>query len=200
MRVAMPMTVSVKSKRCTAEAAIGRRATLDQPPVRSARSVRNASGTAVDPRHKAHRDRTGGRGAHHGQDDTARAFHEASHGVRGRRPIISHAEAVKQAKAGSLTASCGIIAARQPPPEKCAVNARANEPKPPRVTPSEPEPEDVANDEPPAEESPPKKLLRDHDPPVELRTPLDVDPRGRHSALAGSSDGPAIPGRFGSQS
>jgi hypothetical protein len=88
----------------------------------------------------------------------------------------------------------------QPPPEKCDVNAWANEPKPPRVTWPEPESEDVPDDAWLDEESPLKKLLRDDDPPEEpwLLLPED-DPRGRHSLLVGSPEGAAIPGRFGSQ-
>jgi hypothetical protein len=54
--------------------------------------------------------------------------------------------------------------ARRQPPEKCPPNARANEPNPPRVT---PESDEVPDDEWLDEESPPKKLLRDHDPPDE---------------------------------
>lgn len=47
------------------------------------------------------------------------------------------------------------IAGRQPPPEKCDVNACANEPKPPRVTPPEPESDDeVAEGERLDDESP----------------------------------------------
>jgi hypothetical protein len=42
-------------------------------------------------------------------------------------------------------------------PPKCDANARANEPKPPRVTPDS---DVVPGDEEPGEESPPKKLLR----------------------------------------
>jgi len=44
----------------------------------------------------------------------------------------------------------------QPPPEKCDVNARANEPKPPRVTPPEPESDEVPDAERLDEESLPK--------------------------------------------
>ena len=87
---------------------------------------------------------------------------------------------------------------RQPPPEKCAVKARANEPKPPRVTLPEPESEAVADDEAPACEPPLLKKLRDPPPP-----PLDVDPRGAQSPLACGSGvpipGDAIPDALGSQ-
>jgi hypothetical protein len=58
----------------------------------------------------------------------------------------------------------------QPPPEKCTDIARANEPKPPRLTLPELEseaPDDAWFDE----ESPLKKLLRDHTPPDELPWP-----------------------------
>ncbi len=85
---------------------------------------------------------------------------------------------------------------RQPPPEKCDVNACANEPNPPRVTPLEPESDDVPDEEW-LDESPLKKLLRDDDPPDEPWLLLDEDPRGGHSAPACSPD--AIPGRSGSQ-
>ena len=87
----------------------------------------------------------------------------------------------------------------QPPPEKCDVNAWANEPKPPRVTWPEPESDDVPDDARPVEESPLKKLLRDDDPPGEPWLLLEEDPRGRQSALVCSPDGAAIPGRFSSQ-
>jgi hypothetical protein len=86
----------------------------------------------------------------------------------------------------------------QPPPEKCDVNACANEPNPPRVTPLEPESDDVPDEEW-LDESPLKKLLRDDDPPDEPWLLLEDDPRGGHSALVCSPDGAAIPGRFGSQ-
>jgi hypothetical protein len=70
----------------------------------------------------------------------------------------------------------------QPPPEKCDVNARANDPKPPRVTPPEVESDEVPGAERLDEESLLDKPLRDGDPP-ELPRPLDEDPRGAHSAL-----------------
>jgi hypothetical protein len=53
----------------------------------------------------------------------------------------------------------------QPPPEKCDVNACANEPNPPRVTPPEPE-SDAAPEEEWLAESPLNRMLRDDDPPV----------------------------------
>jgi hypothetical protein len=86
----------------------------------------------------------------------------------------------------------------QPPPEKCDVNACANEPNPPRVTPLEPESDDVPDEEW-LDESPLKKLLRDDDPPDEPWLLLDEDPRGGHSAPVCSPAGAAIPGRFSSQ-
>ena len=75
------------------------------------------------------------------------------------------------------------------------MNARANEPKPPRVTPPEPESDKVPDGERLDEESLLKKLLRDDDPPDQPRPPLVEDPRGQHSALAWNPDDAAIPGR-----
>jgi hypothetical protein len=75
MRVTMAMTMAVESMRRTAEAAIRRGATLNEAPVRAAYSIWNASGTAVDSRHKPHRYRADRRGTHHGQEDTAGTFH-----------------------------------------------------------------------------------------------------------------------------
>jgi hypothetical protein len=85
---------------------------------------------------------------------------------------------------------------RQPPPEKCAANARANEPKPPRVTPAEPASDEVPDGERLDEESPLNKLLRD-DPPPEPWSPPDGDPCDGQLVLVCRSD--AIPGRFGPQ-
>jgi hypothetical protein len=87
---------------------------------------------------------------------------------------------------------------RQPPPEKCEVNACANEPNPPRVTPLELESDDVPDEEWP-DESLLKKLLRDDDPPDEPWLLPDEDPRGGHSAPVCSPGGAAIPARFDSQ-
>ena len=87
----------------------------------------------------------------------------------------------------------------QPPPEKCAVNARAKEPNPPRVTPLEPESAEAPEDERLDEVSPLKKLLRDHDPPQPPWPPLEEDPRGGQSVPACGNDGAAIPAPFGSQ-
>jgi hypothetical protein len=78
---------------------------------------------------------------------------------------------------------------RQPPTEKCAANARANEPKPPRVTPPALESDEEADGERLDEELSPNKLLREDEPPHEPWPPPDEYPRGGHS-----SD--AIPGRF----
>jgi hypothetical protein len=69
------MAMAMKAKRRTAEAAIGRGATFNKTPVRTAGPIWNAPGSAIDPRHKTHRHHAGGRGTHHGQDDTARTFH-----------------------------------------------------------------------------------------------------------------------------
>ena len=67
----MAMPVPVESMQAAAKAAIGRGANFREPSIRAARSIGNASGTAVYPRHKTHRYRADGGGAHHGQDDTA---------------------------------------------------------------------------------------------------------------------------------
>jgi hypothetical protein len=92
MRMAMPvkMTMTVESMRCTAEAAIGRGATLNEAPVRAARSIWNASGAAIDTRHKTHRYRANRRGTHHGQDDTAGTFHAitCAHTLEEARPSL----------------------------------------------------------------------------------------------------------------
>src|SRR5450432_669124 len=71
----MAMPVPVESMQAAAKAAIGRGANFREPSIRAARSIGNASGTAVYPRHKTHRYRADSRGTHHGQDDTARRFH-----------------------------------------------------------------------------------------------------------------------------
>jgi hypothetical protein len=107
----------------------------------------------------------------------------------------------RQAKAGSFH---GIVRDQaivgQLPLEKCTENARANEPKPPRVTLPEPESEAVPDDVRLAEVSPPKKLLRDQYPPDEPWPPLpDDDPRGAQSAPDGGWPGAAIPGDVGAQ-
>jgi hypothetical protein len=75
------------------------------------------------------------------------------------------------------------------------VNACANEPNPPRVTPLELE-SDAVPDEEWLDESLLKKLLRDDDPPWLL---LEEDPRGGHSVPVCSPGGAAIPVRVGSQ-
>jgi hypothetical protein len=106
---------------------------------------------------------------------------------------------VGQAKDGHLTASCSVRIARAQPPEKCAAKAWANPPNPPRVTPPELESADVPDDERFEAASPPKKLLRDHDPPEPPRPALDEDPRGEHAVLVCGEDGAAIPAPFGSQ-
>src|SRR5882724_5904452 len=93
MRMAMPvkMAMTVESMHCTAEAAICRGATLNEAPVRAARSIWNASGDAIDTRHKTHRYRANRRGTHHGQDDTAGTFHAitCAHTLEQSRPSLS---------------------------------------------------------------------------------------------------------------
>ena len=78
------------------------------------------------------------------------------------------------------------------------MNACANAPKPPRVTPPEPESDEVPDEERLDEVSPLKKPLRE-DPPDEPWPPSDEDPRAEHSALVCSPDGAAIAGAFGPQ-
>jgi hypothetical protein len=218
MRMAMPvkMAMTVESMQCTAKAAICRGATLNEAPVRAARSIWNASGTAIDARHKTHRYRANRRGTHHGQDDTAGTFHAITCACRleeawesqaltfkplafrlGIEADLRSADKPKPA-VSRHRAEGGQWVWCQPPPEKCDVNACATEPNPPRVTPLEPESDDVADEEW-LDESPLKKLLRDDDPPDEPWLLLDDDPRGGHSAWVCSPDGAAIPGRFGSQ-
>ena len=93
MRMAMPvkMAVTMESMRPAAEAAICRRATLNEASIRAARSIGNASGTAIDTRHKTHRYRANRRGTHHGQDDTAGTFHAitCAHTLEQSRPSLS---------------------------------------------------------------------------------------------------------------
>jgi len=108
-----------------------------------------------------------------------------------------HRKTMMQAKAGYFTGSCGSTPVDQPPPEKCDVNARANDPKPPRVTPPEPESDEVPDADRLDDESVLKRPLRDDDLPDPPRLPLDEDPRGGHSALGCNPD--AIPGRLCSQ-
>jgi hypothetical protein len=88
----------------------------------------------------------------------------------------------------------------QPPTEKCAEKARANEPKPPRVTPPEPESEDVADEAWLDEEvSLLKKLLRDQLPPEPPWPPDHVEPRCEQLAPVCGIAGAAIPGEAGWQ-
>jgi hypothetical protein len=107
---------------------------------------------------------------------------------------------IRQGKGGCFTATCGTIAVRQPPPEKCAEKACANEPKPPRVTPLDPESDEVPDeawlDE---EESLLKKLLRDQLPPDPPWPPDDIEPRWVQSVLDCGIAGAAIPGEEGWQ-
>src|SRR5260370_18602874 len=96
-----------------------------------------------------------------------------------------------KAKAKRFPLSGGTRPVRQPPTEK--PNACANDPNPPRVTPPEPASDEAPDGERPDELSPPKKLLRDDDPPDQPWLPPDDDPWGGHSAGGCKSD--AIPGR-----
>src|SRR5258708_18927312 len=73
--MAVPVPVPMKSMRRASEATIGHAAILDQPSVRAARQLRDASGPAVASPHKAHRYRADGGATHHGQNDTAGTVH-----------------------------------------------------------------------------------------------------------------------------
>ena len=73
------MAVAMESARSTAEAAIGNApAGRDQTPVRTEGGFTRQAGAAIAPPHKTHRYRADRRSAHHGQDDAARAFHDAA--------------------------------------------------------------------------------------------------------------------------
>lgn len=107
---------------------------------------------------------------------------------------------IRQEQRGCFTASCGAVGVCQLPMEKCPEKARANEPKPPRVTPPEPESEDVPDeawlDE---EESLLKKLVRDQPPPEPPWPPDDVEPRCEQSVPVCGIAGATIPGEAGRQ-
>ena len=75
MAMPVPVPAPVESMQAAAKTAIGRGANFHEPSIRAARSIGNASGSAIYPRHKTHRYGADGRGTHHGQDDTARTFH-----------------------------------------------------------------------------------------------------------------------------
>jgi hypothetical protein len=158
-------------------------------------------GTASRARPKPRRDRADGCGPHHRQDNTTRAFHGAASvgGVicehhSGMRAAIGQVEGV------CFTASYGALGQRQPPPEKCAEKAWANEPKPPRATPLEPESDDVPDaawlDD---DESLLKKLLRDQPVPDPPWPPDDVAPRAAQSVPDCGIAGAATPGDDGWQ-
>src|SRR5260370_11886510 len=108
-------------------------------------------------------------------------------------PTVSNLAETRQGEGACCAGSCGRRPVGQPPPEKCDVNARANEPKPPRVTPPEPESDKVPDGERLDDESLLKKLLRDDDPPDQPRPALDEDPRGGPSALVCNPDRAALP-------
>src|SRR5258708_16001991 len=79
--MAVPVPVPMKSMRRASEATIGHAAILDQPSVRAARQLRDASGPAVASPHKAHRYRADGGATHHGQNDTAGTVHVVGLGL-----------------------------------------------------------------------------------------------------------------------
>jgi hypothetical protein len=107
---------------------------------------------------------------------------------------------IRQVEGGCFTASCGACGQRQPPPEKCAEKAWANEPKPPRATPLEPESDDAPDaawlDD---DVSLLKKLLRDQPLPDPPWPPDDVEPRWAQSVPDGEIAGAATPGDDGWQ-
>ena len=103
---------------------------------------------------------------------------------------------IGQEKGGCFTASCGAIGVCQPPPEKCAEKACANEPKPPRVTPLDPESDEAWLED---DESLLKKLVRDQPLPDPPWPPDDVEPRWEQLAPDGEIAGAAIPGGDGWQ-
>jgi hypothetical protein len=104
-----------------------------------------------------------------------------------------------QEKGEHLTTSCGASLAYAQLPEKCAAKERANPPNPPRVVSPEPESEGLPLDGRLDDQSPPKKLLRDHDPPEPPYPLPDEELRGTHSAPPCGSDGVAMPPPLGSQ-
>jgi hypothetical protein len=86
----MRMAVPVESARSSTKATIGHAlARRDEPPVRAARYFAKEAGAAVAPPHKTHRYRADRRGTHHGQNDTARAFHGVVSGEILKRRVRS---------------------------------------------------------------------------------------------------------------
>jgi hypothetical protein len=123
--------VPMESMRSATEAAIGHAASLDQPPVRAAHRLQHESGTAVPaPRDESHRYRADGRGPHHGQDDTARAFHGVApsgfpcrhSGMRDAMRQVK-AEVISQRRVG-IGALFVSTAIKTPPRRECIRPAR----------------------------------------------------------------------------
>ena len=98
----MHVAVPVEAMWRDAEAAIGRAAI--ELTVRP--RYRRAPRTAVSARHQAHRRGADGRTTHHGQDDTAGAFHAAILCFDHLRRHSGMLASTRQAKAGRFTASC----------------------------------------------------------------------------------------------
>jgi hypothetical protein len=190
----MSMTVTMSAESAATETPIADAAIVRPLPVRSWPGLRAAIAAA----HETHRYRTEGRGAHQRQHNAARTFHGSALGMASEAmELLRHSRRKDASESASFH---GIVrrenmAGRQPPPEKCDVNACANAPKPPRVTPEPDSDDEVPVGERLDEESPLKKLLREDDPP-DQPWPLDEDPRGEHPAAAGDA---TMPGRFGSQ-
>jgi hypothetical protein len=202
MRMAMTMAMAVKMVREPPEAAIGHAlACRVGSSVATGRHLADEAGATVVSIDKAHRYRANGPTAHHGQDDAARAFHVTAFGkIHGKG--FEHLGTRRQGgqeKREHLTISCGESLAGAQLPEKCAAREWANPPNPPRVAWPEPDSDDVPLDERLDDESPPKKLLRDHDPPEPRYPPPDEELRGAHSVPPCGSDGVAAPPPLGSQ-
>src|SRR5260370_20093850 len=149
----MDMAMRMETMRCATEAAVSHTAVLRPPSIRVGPLPR----PAVPSRHETHRHGADSRRTHHGQDHAARAFHVAVPPCCSV-PEVSDSLSLEGSEASKSQPPHRIVRhkpLRQLPPEKWAVNARANEPKPPRVTPPEPESDEVPDGERLDEGSPP---------------------------------------------
>ena len=102
----------------------------------------------------------------------------------------------RKLQAQYFTASCGAVRSPQPPNEKCAEKARANPPKPPRLTPLDPESGAPPDDAWLVPVSLEKKFER-HEPPVAC-PPLHDDVRLQSPGCCVTA-GAAMPGEGGWQ-
>src|ERR1700709_2139132 len=129
LTAAVHMAIPVEAMRRAAESAVAGAADFYRAAIRVADHDRDPSGAAIAAPHETHRYRADGRGAHHRQNNPARSFHGALPAMRD----IDHSGMrvwFRQVKLRQANLNFGP----QPPPEKCDANARANPPKPPRVT------------------------------------------------------------------